>query len=82
MKTQVPREAKTLAGIIRMDRDCVETERYWMSVDEGDVCLYEQQYGLPATAKMHIPRKTFEAFIDWYNTGVWKQPKKRKAVRR
>ena len=74
-----PRKAKTLQVIAALPRDNVGTEHHWIILDGGNVTIAAQQPGSPPTAIITIPRETFEAFADWYNTGVWRKPRKRKS---
>lgn len=80
--TMTPREAKTFEQICELDRDNVDTDEHWMILDSGgdEITLAAQQLGKPSSAKISMPRATFEAFIDWYNTGTFRKPRaKRKA---
>lgn len=74
-----PREAKTFDDICSLPRDNVSTDEHWIIINgENDVCISTQRNGEPRTESVHLPRETFEAFIDWYNTGKWKKPRKKK----
>lgn len=42
-----------------------------MLLDRDRIVLCEQPVGESPTGKVAIPRRTFEAFIDWYNSGEW-----------
>lgn len=71
-RERTPREATTYAQQERMKRDNVVTARFWMLLDEGEVVICEQRRLCSPTAKIRIPRATFNRFIDWYNTGKWR----------
>ena len=47
-----------------------------MLVDEGEVTICAQHSGEEATGKVRLSRRTFEAFIRWYD----KDQKERKRI--
>lgn len=76
-----PRQAVTEDRICDLPRDNVSTDEHWMSLSECVVTIANQRVGEKITGIAEIPRATFEAFIDWYNTGKWTKPKtKRKSA--
>jgi hypothetical protein len=79
-KLRAPREAKTLDELCSIPRDNVGTNDHWIITDGCEVTLAAQRSGSLPTATVSIPRATFEAFIDWYNTGIWRKPRARKAA--
>lgn len=68
-KLKTPREARTFAQICKLPRDNVDSGDFWIAIDEQTVTVAHQQTGAPAISKTTIPRRQFEALIDWYNTG-------------
>lgn len=77
-----PREALTLDQVDSLPSDTVETDDHWIVIDGGDVALCAQRTGEAPTQEIKLPRATFEAFIDWYNTGEFKRPRKRPGKRK
>ena len=72
-----PREAKTIAQVYDLPRDNVDTDAHWILTDGITITLRAQRNGEPSTESITLPRATFEAFIDWYNTGKFKRPQKK-----
>ena len=74
-KTRPPREARTFNQIVGIPRDNVATPGYWFMLGgEGftnRVTIAKQRTGEAAEWMVHVPRRDFERFIDWYNTGKW-----------
>jgi hypothetical protein len=73
-----PREAKTFDELCKLPRDNVDTDAHWLMADVDTVTIAAQRNSEECTAKVKLPRATFEAFIDWYNTGKWKARRSRK----
>jgi hypothetical protein len=74
-KTITPRNAASFNEICEMRRDNVSTREHWMITDGHTVTLATQKNGQAATESVSMPRKTFDAFADWYMTGTWKAPR-------
>lgn len=68
------RSAKTLKDVGALERDNVSTGEHWIITDGEVVTLVAQRRGKPPTQWVDLPRATFEAFIDWYNTGKFLHP--------
>lgn len=78
MKTKLtPRQAKTFDEICGLRRDNVGTDTNWMIFDEIEVTITKQTLGGSKIGRVTIPRADFEAFIDWYNTGTFRKPRKK-----
>jgi hypothetical protein len=71
-----PRDATNNNVIAKIPRDNVATHEHWMIIGHSTVTLAAQKDGQASKAEIEIPRRTFNAFIDWYNTGVWRQPRR------
>lgn len=65
-----PRKARTLNQICDLPRDNVGAPGYGIMVEEGEVYLSAQEWGEHPTESIRIPRKVFDAFVDWYNEGT------------
>ena len=74
-----PRRAKTEKQICKLPRNSVDTPDYWLLIHEDFVTLTAQRNAELPSRMLGLPRATFEAFIDWYNSGVWKRPRSGKA---
>ncbi|MEN6430777.1 MAG: hypothetical protein ABFC80_08090 [Coriobacteriales bacterium] len=62
-----PRDARTFEQISSLQSECKETKHYWLMVNEdGTVALREQITGAYVTASMNIPRREWNALVDWY----------------
>jgi len=68
-RVPTPREANTNDKICAMPRDNWTSGHFWMTVDTGRVYLYHQPPGEPAIAKIVMPKRAFNKFVDAYNTG-------------
>ena len=75
-KVRTPREAVTFNQICEIPRDNMGTKDFWFMVDGGAVIIAKQTSGSDLEAKISIPRKDFNRFIDWYNTGTYKRTRK------
>ncbi len=73
-----PRQARSFADICLMPRDNVGTRDFWILADVGEVTLAQQKQYEAVTADITIPRKVFDAFVDWYMTGKWLAPHKKR----
>lgn len=71
-----PRQAKRCCEVDRLKDTCIGSGDYWFLVDQGYVTLTKQPKGATAEKQMHIPRRVFNIFVDWYNTGSKKGKKK------
>lgn len=60
------RECKTLEDISLLKRDNYSCESYWIIADEREVTIREQRAGHESTARIRIPRRQFNAMIDFY----------------
>lgn len=65
----VPRAAKTFRDITKLSHDNVATDTFSMSLDERVVHFQDQDWGENRRQTIDIPRKIFDAFVDWYTTG-------------
>lgn len=72
---KAPRQAVTLSDLCRLTRDNVHTRDFWLMVDGPYVVIAAQKSGSMPTGKVVITRKAFDAFIDWYQDGVWPRPR-------
>lgn len=75
-KILTPRQARTLDQVCAMPRDNVGTDEHWLLVDGHTVAICQQRDGESPTAKIVMPRETFDAFADWYTTGRWRKPRR------
>lgn len=75
-KRLTPRTASTFNQLCALPRDNVDTTHFWIIVDTSHVTIAEQDAGAPVTARMQIPKRVFNKFVDFYN-GV---PQKRKVT--
>jgi phage I-like protein len=64
-----PKTANTEEEICKLNRDNVSTKNYWFLVEENHITLAKQKSGEQAEAAISIPKKTFNAFIKFYETG-------------
>jgi len=64
---KTPREARTFDEIYELPEDNWSGKTHWLMIDQGFVSIVEQRMGEQSTAKIEIPRRTFDAMIDWYN---------------
>lgn len=78
---RTPREARTMNQICAIPRDNIDRGDYWMMLGAGEVTLAKQQVGGPPDARLDIPRRVFDAFVDWYQTGQWPPKRKQKVTR-
>lgn len=62
-----PREATKFKKICSLETDGVYTRHSWLSLSEKHVDIVNQKSGEPASGQVHLTRKAFEKFIDWYN---------------
>lgn len=56
-------------------RDNVATPDWWMLTDGYRVTIARQRVGETTSQVVTVPRHIFDAFADWYMTGVWKRPR-------
>lgn len=72
-KALTPRTARTVDQLCTLKRDNVSTRSHWIIVDADAqrVVIHAQRNGESSTESICLPRRTFEKFIDWYNTGEW-----------
>ena len=66
---KTPREVKTFDELCALPCDNVSSTTHWIVVSEASVVLTQQRVGEPTEASITIPRRVFNRFIDWYNTG-------------
>lgn len=71
-----PREARTKEELAQLKVERVEADDFRLSVWSGSVTI-----GHANGMSTLIPRDLFDAMIDWYNTGKFKKPRKRKPAR-
>lgn len=62
-----PRTATTHEKIVKLPRDNWEHGDFWMMIDGGEVIITQQKLGEQPTAKIRLPRRAFNHFIDKYN---------------
>lgn len=64
-----PRDATTERKQMKLRRDNKCTETGWILVDasRGTVTLCKQGVGENSDGMVAMPRRTFNALIDWYN---------------
>jgi len=74
---RAPRMARTNRQIRALARDNVSTRDYWILVDEGSVTISKQRSGQTRTEHVTISRAAFDRFVDWYNTGRFRNARKR-----
>ena len=60
------RSAKTFDELCALHRDNYSTKHFWISADGHTVSLYEQTSGEAPKAEINIPRRQFNALIDFY----------------
>lgn len=70
-KPPTPIEADTVTKVCAMPRDNVDWGGFWMLSDGYMVSIVQQKRGEPASAKISVPKRTFDRFIRWYTTGEW-----------
>lgn len=75
-RPMAPRDARNETDIRAMPRDNVESGDFWMITDGCQVSLAQQQIGKSPTASIGVPRKVFDAFVDWYMSGRWVAPRR------
>ena len=80
-KKMTPREARTLNRVFKLSCNSVSIDEYWMMVDLAEVTITKQYPGCEPQAMAAIPRAIFDAFVDWYNTGKYKKPRKKKGAK-
>lgn len=67
--SKIPREARSLAAIVRLSHDNVCWGDFSIMIDPDVVWLSEQARGEPRTQHIEIPRRAFDEFVEWYTTG-------------
>lgn len=65
----IPRDARTLAAITELSHDNVCQGNYSIMIDPRVVWISEQATGENRRQHIEIPRKAFDAFVEWYTTG-------------
>lgn len=80
-KKLTPRTARTVADVCALRHDNVATPEHWIITDGRRVTIAAQRTGEPCTGKVSLPLATFEAFIDWYDTGRFRSPVERPAAK-
>jgi len=78
-KKPTPREARTFEQINGLLQDCLHAGPHCLLVCDG--CVKISDGYTKAASVIRMPRKTFEAFIDWYNTGKYRKPRKKKGAK-
>lgn len=66
---RTPREARTYNQICERPRDWKGYGDWSLMISEGVVVLSEQAMGESRAQHIEIPRRAFNALIDWYNHG-------------
>ena len=61
-----PAEAKVARGAAQLRQSVWDGERHWMMVTHNGIAIYEQRTGEDAKSCIQIPRRTFNAMMDWY----------------
>lgn len=62
-----PRNATTFSKICSLETDNNSTRYSWISLSEKSVSIVNQKSGESSSGVVHLTRKEFEKFIDWYN---------------
>lgn len=62
-----PREAHTLDAICELPEDNWTAEAHWLLLNEDFVAIVKQRMGEEPAAEIEMPRRDFDAMIDWYN---------------
>jgi hypothetical protein len=75
-RDSTPRTVATYDELCDLKRDHVDAGDFWMITDGWQVTLANQASGHPTKASITLPRNVFDAFVDWYMTGVWKRPRR------
>lgn len=76
-----PREARTREEVLALKpKHYIESEQgvYRFLVTEDRVIFSVPEEGEVPGSRFVIDRRNFDRFIDWYNTGKFKKPRKRK----
>lgn len=68
-KKLTPREARTFKQICDLPSSSVDTPSHWILLGSRGITICEQRLGGAGQRQVILPRRTFEKFIDWYNTG-------------
>ncbi len=69
-RTVPPRAATSTDALCAMPRDNVSSGDYWVIVDESTISFCHQKTGEdPTEGPVQIPRRIFERFVRWYDTG-------------
>lgn len=66
-KTLRPRDARTFAQQLRLQRDSKDVPAGWILVDCDRVCLRNQIEGEGSTGRVEFTHAEFCRLIDWYN---------------
>lgn len=64
-----PRDARTHDAICKLSHDNVCDGNYSMMIDAGVIWFSEQESGEERRQHIEIPRRAFDAFVEWYTTG-------------
>lgn len=63
-----PRKATTEKKLCSLKSDGHQTKKYWIQLGTNHVSITAQESGKQPTGKLwEIPRRDFNALIDWYN---------------
>jgi NAD-dependent SIR2 family protein deacetylase len=65
----IPRDARTLDAITELSHDNVCQGNYSIMIDPAVIWFSEQARGEERRQFIEIPRKAFDAFVEWYTTG-------------
>jgi len=60
------RNARTFEELCELRRDHFSTKHYWISADETTVSIYAQTSGEEPRESVTVPRRQFNALIDFY----------------
>jgi hypothetical protein len=62
-----PSAVKSNRDVLQLQTSAWDGKSFWMLVNhDGSVCIKNQRLGEPTTESIHIPRRTFQAMLDWY----------------
>lgn len=62
-----PKQANKFQDICRLKTDNRSLKGYWIIIDERNVTIAKQKNGEPADKIINIPRRQFNALIEWHS---------------
>ena len=62
----IPSDCRSQRDVCRLRRSIWEGRQHWISVQHDGVYIATQRTGEPPAGEVTIPRRTFQAMLDWY----------------